>query len=182
MQRTFIYLAYSEHFMAHAKQIEKAKLFVGVMYPKGTNLKEVLSELIKKYGIVSIESEEIPFTFTNYYAHEMGEKIIKKFFVFKKLIDRSKIGAVKIFTNKLEDERIIDGKRTFNLDPGYVNKTQLVLASAKENANKICLGKGMFAHLTYTYSNKQWMPAERCFPDFKSENVKKFFQMVRENV
>ena len=168
--------------MAHPKQVEKAKLFVGVMYPKGTNLKKILDELIKKYGIISIESEEIPFTFTSYYAPEMGENIVKKFFVFKKPIDRSKIGEVKIFTNKLEDDCSIDGKRTFNLDPGYVNKTQLVLASAKENANKIYLGKGMFAHLTYTYSNKQWMPAERCFPDFKSDEVRAFFIKVRENV
>ena len=166
----------------HVQPIEKAKLFVGVMYSKGTEIKKILSELIKKYGKISIESEEIPFTFTEYYAPEMGNNIVKKFFVFEKPIDRSKIGLVKIFTNKIEDEHSIDGKRTFNLDPGYVNKTQLVLASAKETGHKIYLGKGMFAHLTYIYVNKQWTSTERCFPDFKSDDVKKFFAKVRENV
>ncbi len=163
----------------HTQPVEKATPFVGVMYSKGLDLKKVLDKLTEKYGKISIESEEIPFTFTNYYAPEMGENIVKKFFVFEKLIDRSKIGLVKIFTNKIEDEYSINGKRAFNLDPGYVNKTQLVLASAKETGHKIYLGKGMFAHLTYIYVNKQWMPTERCFPDFKSDEVKKFFASVR---
>jgi hypothetical protein len=166
----------------HTQPVEKAILFVGVMYPKRTDLKKILDELVKKYGKISIESKEFPFTFTNYYAPELGEDIVKKFFVFEKKIDRSKIGIVKIFTNKIEDKCSVDGKRSFNLDPGYFNKTQLVLASAKESSHKIYLGKGMFAHLTYTYANKQWMPTERCFPDFKSEEVKKFFAHVRENV
>lgn len=168
--------------MAHTKLTEKATLFVGIMYKKEADLNNVLLELTKKYGKISVESEEIPFEFTDYYAPEMGKNIVKKFFVFEKLIDRSKIGLVKIFTNKIEDENSVSGKRKVNLDPGYVNKTQLVLASAKETGHKIYLGKGMFAHLTYTYANKQWMPTERCFPDFKSAQVRKFFMLVRENL
>ena len=168
--------------MAHAKSIDKAKLFVGIMYSKENNTEKIISELVKKYGKICLESRKFDFDFTEYYLPEMGAHLAKKFYVFEKLIDRSKIGLIKIFTNKLEDKYTKRKNRVFNLDPGYFNKNQLVLASAKEGANKIYLGKGMFAHLTYTFHNQQWNYTERCFPDFRSERVKEFFEVARDTL
>lgn len=168
--------------MAHTKPVDKAKLFVGIMYSKDKDIKNIVSELVKKYGRIWLESREFNFKFTEYYMPEMGMNLAKKFYVFEKPIDRSRLGAVKSFTNKLEDRYTKKESRTFNLDPGYVNKTQLVLASAKEGANKIYLGKGIFAHLTYIFANHQWNPTERCFPDFRSDAVKDFFEFLREKL
>lgn len=165
--------------MAEIKKVEKAKLFVGVFYIKRSSISAVLEKLKEKYGDIELESEEFEFSYTDYYKPEMGDNLVKKFFIFKKPIDRSKLAGIKTFTNELEEKFAQNNNRTVNLDPGYYTKTQLVLASAKESPKKIYLGKGIFAHLTYVFANKSWQPTERCFPEFKDTKIIEFFSKIR---
>ncbi|MFH0936623.1 MAG: DUF4416 family protein [Candidatus Woesearchaeota archaeon] len=166
--------------MAKVKEISKAKLFVGVLYNDEEMLNKVVKELIQKYGEIEQESKTYEFNFTNYYENEMGKNLIKKFIVFKNLINRDEIADIKIETNKIEDKYSKNNNRLINLDPGYLTKDNIILASVKESPYKVYIGNGIFSHLTLIYGNKKWNANERTFPDFKTNEVQEFFLEVRK--
>jgi hypothetical protein len=166
--------------MAKVKQVEKAKLFIGILYNNEEILDKVTKELIERYGEIEQESEPYEFNFTNYYENEMSSNLLKKFIVFKDLISRDEIANIKIETNELEDKYSKNNNRLINLDPGYLTKDNIILASVKESPYKVYISKGIFGHLTLIYGNKQWNANERTFPDFKNEKVQEFFLQVRK--
>lgn len=159
-----------------AQIAEKAKLFVGLMYPDSKTYEKIISILTKRYGAIETESFEYDFTkFTKYYEDEIGRIVKKRFVVFKKLIDMNKIADVKVFTNLIEDKYSVAGKRKFNLDPGYFTAHKLVLPSMKDRAHKIYLGKGVYGDLTLLLNKNSCVAFGWTFPDYKSEMIQKFF-------
>jgi len=169
--------------MAKIKQVLKAKLFIGILYKEKEIYNKVLKELTDKCGSLEEDSIEYNFDqFTNYYEKELGEKLLKKIIVFKNLIDREDLADIKVFTNSLEDKYSINNKRTINLDPGYLTKEQLVLASVKDSPYKVYIGKGIFAHLTYYFGKNKCIEALRTFPDFRDKKVQMFFVKVKNKL
>jgi hypothetical protein len=170
--------------MAKIKPSSKAKLFVGVMYSDETLYKKIIPILTKKFGAIETESKIYDFTrFTDYYCAEMGKSLKKRFVVFEKKIDRSRLAGIKVWTNSIEARFAKKGKRQVNLDPGYFTLHNLVLASMKDRGQRICLGKGAYAELTLMF-----LKGNRCihfnwtYPDFKSDGVKKFFLEERSKL
>ena len=162
---------------------EKAKLFLGVMFSSDEVYKQIISELVSKFGEIETESDEYDFTdFTKYYEDEMGKNVRKKFVVFRDLIDSSDISDIKLWTNDIEDKYAEDGKRIFNLDPGYFTEAKLVLGTMKNRAHKIYLGKGVYGDLTLLFKKNEAVDFEWTFPDFKSSFVKMFFLKERNKV
>lgn len=169
--------------MAEIKPIQKAKLFIGILYKDKKIYNKVLKELTDKFGPLEDASLEYDFDqFTNYYEKEMGGKLLKKIIVFKNLINREDLADIKVYTNSIEEKYSIKNKRTINLDPGYLTKEQLVLASVKEAPHKIYLKKGIFAHLIYTFVKNKVIEALRTFPDFKDDKVQDFFCEVNKKL
>ncbi len=161
----------------------KAKLFIGILYNKKEVYDNVLKELIEKFGSLEKDSIEYDFEqYTNYYEKEMGKKLLKKIIVFKGLINREDLADIKVYTNKLEDKYSVNKKRTINLDPGYLTKEQIVLASVKNRTYKIYIGKGVFAHLIYTFDGDKVIGWLRTFPDFRDEKVQEFFVGVKNRI
>ncbi len=74
----------------------------------------------------------------------------------------------------------LDGRRKVNIDPGYMDLFKLVLASAKFQGQKICLGKGVYADPTLYY-DKGWKSYDWSFPDFKSGRYDEFLAGVRRS-
>lgn len=161
----------------------KAKLFIGILYNKKDIYNKVEEELIKKFGPLEQDSIEYDFDqFTNYYEKELGKNIKKKIIVFKDLINREDLADIKVFTNNIEKRYSINNKRTINLDPGYLTKEQLVLASVKESPYKVYIGKGIFAHLTYYFGKNKCIEALRTFPDFRDKKVQEFFIKIKNKL
>lgn len=161
----------------------KAKLFIGILYNKKEIYDKVLKELIKKFGNLEKNSIEYDFDqFTNYYEKEIGKKLIKKIIVFKDLINKEDLAEIKVFTNNIEKKYSKNQKRNINLDPGYLTKEQLVLASVKESPYKIYIGKGIFAHLIYYFGKNKVIEALRTFPDFRDKKVQIFFIKVKNEL
>lgn len=161
----------------------KAKLFIGIIYRNKDVYNKVLNELIKKFGPLENDSIEYNFDqFTNYYEKELGKNLLKKIIVFKNLIDRVYLADIKVFTNNLEEKYSVNNKRTINLDPGYLTKQQLVLASVKNTPYKVYIGKGIFAHLTYYFGKNKCIEALRTFPDFRDKKVQMFFVKIKKKL
>lgn len=167
--------------MAKVKEVQKAKLFVGVLYSNEKICKKVIGLLVEGFGEIEKESEPYAFDFTDYYEGEMGKNLMKKFIVFKEMISMDELADIKIFTNGIEDKFAKDRKRVINLDPGYLNKEQLVLASVKGSAYKVYLDKGIYAHLILIFKKNSCIELNRTFPDFREKKVQDFFIKIRDN-
>jgi hypothetical protein len=159
------------------------KLFVGILSCNINLLADVESLLVKRFGKVDIRSEIIPFNFTDYYNKEMGANISRQFLSFKELINPEELSAIKIWTNKLEDEIRNNGKpdvvRPINLDPGYLTHCNLILASAKDYYHRIHLQNGIYAEVTLFYQHEVFKNLPWTYPDFQTEEYKSFFIKVR---
>lgn len=167
--------------MAKTSEVSKAKLIVAIMYKDEKILNEVLKILKEKYAKIEANLD-YDFNFTNYYEKETGTNLKKSIFVFKKYIRRESLPTIKLYTNKLEDDFSKDGKRTINIDPGYMTQNSVVLASAKELPHRVYLKKGIFADVILTYSNSNFECGDRTFPDYKTELIKNFFKIQRDSL
>ena len=82
------------------------------------------------------ESALIPFTQTAYYNKEMGQPIARRILSFSRPLALDGLPEIKLATNALENERARDGRRLFNLDPGYITLERLVLATGKNFSHR----------------------------------------------
>jgi hypothetical protein len=70
--------------------------------------------------------------------------------------------------------------RPLNLDPGYVTPAKLVLASTKDYAHRIYLGRGIYAEITLFYRQRAWQAHEWTFPDYRRADYHDFLNRCRE--
>lgn len=156
------------------------KLFMGILYSSVDQLLRAKEILAEHYGRIEYESRAVPFSVTDYYVAEMGSPIYRIFISHEPLIQPEQIVEIKLETNRIEDQLVVDGKRKVNLDPGYMDTCKTVLASAKYNGQKIYVGKGIYADLTLYYEKGSFHPYPWSFPDFKSGQYSIPFLRIRE--
>ncbi|MFH1857217.1 MAG: DUF4416 family protein [Candidatus Omnitrophota bacterium] len=164
--------------MAKARNPENVKLIIGLISKK-EYLESVIGILKKKIGAIDFYSDVFNFTHTDYYFKEMGSPLCRQFISFKKLVSPVCLWKMKRFTNKLENKFLKEGRRQINIDPGYLNFSKLVLASAKDFAHRIYLNKGIYAEITLIYQNEEYQKLEWTFPDYASETYRRLFKEVR---
>jgi len=142
-------------------------LIIGIMYADDGLFDKVKESLISLYGPIKIETEPYDFTqFTKYYEKEMGSKILKKFFIFEKKIEKKDLVEIKQEITLIEKKYSVDDKRQINLDPGFISNEELTLASFKKGTNyKENLGSGVYAHKVLEF--KPLKTFWHTFPDYK---------------
>lgn len=150
------------------------KLFIGVLYKERENLESIRDTLIAEFGIIDYESEEIEFKWTNYYEDELGFPLKRVFLSFSPLVSPDQIVEIKRITNRIEGE-----KRKVNLDPGYIEGGKLVLATTKDQAHRIYLGKGIYAEVTLRFRDGHFIPFDYTYPDYRSEEYHAIFSKIR---
>jgi hypothetical protein len=136
--------------------------------------------LASKFGSLDFESADIPFNLTDYYASEFGRPLTRKFLSFKKLIPAQNLPEIKAYTNRLEERLSCRGKRQVNLDPGYLDLAKLILASTKDYAHRIYLGKGIFSEITLYFKDGSFTPWEWTYPDYRSAVYIEIFNKIRQ--
>lgn len=166
--------------MAQAQPATRAKLVMGIMYADEQLFARVLYALIQKFGPIQLNGPTIPFTFTDYYAEEMGAELKKTFVAFTQQIQREQLPMIKIFTNKIEQMFSKEGKRKINIDPGYLTEHQFVLASAKEHPHRIYLSDGIYGQLILVYTKQGWIAVEKTFKDYQEKEVQEFLTNTRK--
>ena len=138
--------------------------------------------LTDRFGPVDTESEVYPFTFTSYYAEEMGDTLIKQFVSFSNLIDPEALADAKLFTNETEQGLSrTDGQpgRAVNIDPGYITGAKLVLATTKDYSHRVYLRRGIYAETTLQFRYEVFHPYPWTYPDYKTELALDYFTRVR---
>lgn len=172
--------------MGKIREPEPVNLIIGMLSSIPDVFDIVESKLESCYGAIDIRSKLIQFTFTNYYEQKMGGNISRKFIGFKNLIEPGDIATIKIHTNKLEEEITSSGSydvsRAVNLDPGYICKSKLILATTKDYSHRIYLQKGILAEITLQYHSKisSYQHQSWTFPDYRTMEYIEFFNNVRK--
>ncbi len=157
-------------------------LIIAIMYSDKELYNKVKDNLTKKYGNIKKESAPYDFDkFTSYYEKEMGKGIVKCFLIFEKVISKKDLIEIKKYITEVEKDFSVDDNRQINLDPGYVNEHELVLASFKSGTNyKEDLGDGVYAHKVLEVKNKKIERYWHTFPDYRVvENQEFFFDTIR---
>ncbi len=152
-------------------------LIIAVMYSNKETYEKVKSILIEKFNKIVKESSEYNFDkFTSYYEKEMGKNLAKRFLILDYKLNKQDLIKIKKQTTELEKEFAVDQNRTINLDPGYVNDKELVLASFKKGTNyKEELGQGIYAHKVLNFKDKKAEIFWHTFPDYRVKENQEFF-------
>jgi hypothetical protein len=135
---------------------------------------------------VALASPAFDFGETDFYRASMGDGLKKQFFVFDRSLDPAELSDIKLQTNRWEAEYAELGnhseERPLNLDPGYITLAKLVLASTKDHAHRLYLGRGIFAEITLQYRARGWRPFEWTYPDYRRADFQEFFTQCREHL
>jgi phosphoribosylformylglycinamidine cyclo-ligase len=162
------------------KKLPKVKLIVAVTFREKSQLESVESYLTGQFGPVDMQSSVFGFEHMDYYEEEMGKGLSKVFFSFKRLISRENLPLCKGQTGKFETESVRDGKRTVNLDPGYIGEANLVLASTKNFCHRIYIAEGIFGDCHLVFEEGSFHPVPWTYPDYRDQAVLDFFGEVRD--
>ncbi|MFH2069409.1 MAG: DUF4416 family protein [Candidatus Omnitrophota bacterium] len=165
--------------MGTPKKPEPARLFVGMLSGNPKLFSATTDILTKKFGPVLLESELIPFEFTDYYTPEMGKNLLRKFVAFKRMVSPEKLASIKLFTNRLEETCSRNKKRQINLDPGILTPAKIILASTKDFSHRIYLKSGIYAEITLLFRKGTFETLAWTYPDYRTESYLKFFSALR---
>jgi len=156
------------------------KLIAGITFSKEVDLKKLGQLLEKEFSAIERKSDVYDFSaFTDYYLKEMGENLLKQFWVFARLIDPVELPKIKISSNKFEQLFLSGKKRTVNIDPGYISEAKLILATTKNYSHRIYLSEGIFGDIHLQYTSRTFQAQPWTYPDYQQEKVIDFFNSVR---
>jgi len=166
--------------MSRPQEPKPVKLVTSVIYSDPKAYEQALSVLKQKWGEIDFIEAHFPFTSTEYYTREMGKPLWRSFFSFKMLIPRETLVDIKLFTNEIENNLAKEvAERTLNIDPGYLNDAQLILATGKNFSHRIYLGRGLFGDLTLMFKHHEFQAFPWTYPDYQQDPIRSLLLKMR---
>ncbi|MFZ0614421.1 MAG: DUF4416 family protein [Desulfobacterales bacterium] len=157
-----------------------AKLVIGLFMRQRELITPVAGDLAACFGAIDMVSPWFDFAGTHYYETEMGSPLSRRMVVFKDLIRQDELAEIKRQTNAIEGRYGREGRRSVNIDPGYLLRERFVLATGKNFAHRIYIGKGIYADLTLIYRNGGFEPLAWTYPDYAEEALRGYLERVRK--
>ncbi|MGB9822695.1 DUF4416 family protein [Thermodesulfovibrio sp.] len=165
--------------MGKPAQPKKVLLFIGTLFKDKEVYYRARQILEKFFGEIILESSPKQWNYSHYYTAELGSPILRRFMFFKNLISEGDIAQIKIQTNQIEEELSKDGKRTINLDPGYIGLAKLILATTKDYSHRIYLKDGIYAEVTLIFRDNSFRPYINTYRDYAEDEYIKLFNLAR---
>ncbi len=165
--------------MSRPQLPQPAKLLIGLIMQEKRYITAAADALIEKFGPVDMASSWFPFDYTTYYEPEMGAPLFRRILAFKTLIKQSELAQIKLAANELEQEYSTGGKRTVNIDPGYMLHERFVLATGKNYSHRIYIGRRIYADLTLIYKDGRFRALPWTYPGYADERMLAYLQQVR---
>lgn len=156
-----------------------AKLVIGVFLKEKQFLEPIAEKLCGHFGPVDLVTHWMPFDYTDYYVREMGGPLFRRMFSFKNLVEQEQLPDIKRMTNALETEFAHESGRRLNIDPGYMLPERFVLATGKNYAHRIYIGKGIYADLTLMYVNGAFQTLPWTYPDYADQTMLAHLARIR---
>tara|TARA_B100000315_G_scaffold200276_1_gene192425 strand:- start:269 stop:808 length:540 start_codon:yes stop_codon:yes gene_type:complete len=155
------------------------KLVIGLFSQDLSSIARARKMLERRFGHIESESPLMNFSCTKYYEKEFGSDLKKIFLSFRRLVPLEGHYSIKLHTNALEKKLSKKGKRTVNIDPGYVSLPNLILYTTKNRSHRVYLDRGVYAEVELTYENRTFRHLDWTYPDYRSTDYISFFNSVR---
>lgn len=165
--------------MSKPTAAEPVKLLFSVLATKVALLNEAITILSAVYGQLDFISVIMSFDYTDYYCVEMGDNLVRRFISMERLIKPEILPDIKLATNDIEDRSALDKRRQINIDPGYISKAHLILATGKGYTHRPYLRDGIYADLTLIYQGKKFCPLPWTYPDYAEGKQISMFSKIR---
>lgn len=166
--------------MGKIRPPEPVTPFASVFTSRQELFEPVVKVLSGQLGPCIYASPVLEFNHTSYYAQEMGSDLKRRLFAFEKLIDQGELPKLKHWSNRLEEDFAVDGRRQVNIDIGYVSLGKLVLASTKDHSHRIYLADGIYGEVTLHFVHGSFEPWPWTYPDYASPKYRKTCEEIRE--
>lgn len=166
--------------MSTIKSPAPVALLVAALYAPVWTDARVAELIFENFGQPLLPERAFDFTFSKYYEEEMGRNLRKAFYLLDRLIDPSELPEWKLHAMALEERYASGRKRTINLDPGYLDAPKLVLATAKNFAHRIYLGRGVYADVQLYVKNGKFQTNPWTYPDYQVSAHLQFFEQGRK--
>ncbi|MBF0319321.1 MAG: DUF4416 family protein [Nitrospirae bacterium] len=159
---------------------EDTLLFAGVLYAEGRPYETLRQRLVELFCPIKLESPQVPWDYSEYYTKELGTPIIRRFVIFDTLIRSETLPDIKLRTNELEQRLSQNGNRVYNIDPGYITLSKIVLATTKNYSHRIHLRGGIYAEVTMLFRGREYVPNCFTYHDYSRPESVEFFKKGRE--
>jgi hypothetical protein len=164
--------------------------FAGLLAGSEEQLAAARFELAQWYGTIDDVSDVVPFTFTHYYDAEMGPNLLRQWVRFKALFNPEHLAKCKLETNMAEtllarqfaEKAGAAGKlphRPVNIDPGYIHRYKVVLATTKDHSHRVYISEGIHAEVTLHWHQNRWTPWPWTYADYQTAAAGAFFERAR---
>jgi hypothetical protein len=118
----------------------------------------------------------------SYYQKEMGPDLGRFLIVSQNSFPRSELLSAKLRSLVWENDFARDGKRTVNIDIGFLSAENFLLATTKNYSHRIFIGKDIFADLTFEFKQGQWQSFPWSYPDYQDPEKISFLTRARERL
>ncbi|UCG15943.1 MAG: DUF4416 family protein [Phycisphaerales bacterium] len=173
--------------MGAVRPVQPGKLFVGLLSGDERLFDDAGQALQSDFGALDLISPVWPFTASDYYRDELGDRVLRRFLFFEDLIDIERLPDIKTRTNRIERDfcdrmhRPRD-RRPVNIDPGYMTLSKLALATTKDYSHRLYLREGIYAEVTLRYHGGRWQPWPWTYADYAADTYVAFFAEARDRL
>jgi len=155
-------------------------LFVAALYAPSFTDAQAAQLVHQEFGAALQPGLVFDFDFSDYYSKEMGSSLRKAFFLLARFFDPAELPEWKLRAMTLEWQHAREGRRTINLDPGYLDAPKLVLATAKNFAHRIYLGHGVYGDVQLYVKEGRFQINPWTYPDYQMPAHLEFFDRGRK--
>lgn len=156
-----------------------AKCIVGMLAADVALFAAAEAAIAERLGAIDYASEVLPFIYSSYYDAELGTPLLRRFVSLARLVDQADLPTTKLTTNAIEQALAVGGRRRVNLDPGYVTRTKVVLATTKDYSHRLYIGMGIYAEVTLNYRNGEYVASPWTYPDYASAEYRHILGDIR---
>ena len=108
------------------------------------------------------------------YRKESGQDLTSQVFVFGGLHSLQELSSLKQLTMKLESDYSVRGKRIFNINPGFLDRQFLLMASHKDATHRSQLCGRFWVEPQLRWSSDRLVPYPWTFEEFEPEERRQF--------
>ena len=160
---------------------QSTKYFVAFLVADLALLADVEAELTAVFGEIDARATPRAWQESKFYEAEMGRPLWRGFWSLQSLRGAEELVTAKLRAQTIEDKfrDRVSGSRRVNLDPGYLDRLKVVLASTKNANQRVYLNSGIYAEATLFYHHGAFHGLAYTYPDYLTLQAIDFLERVR---
>jgi hypothetical protein len=161
-------------------EVQKGKLYFSLLAKDEIVLAEARAYLARQFSHLDFETPVMESQDGQNYLDEMGASILRQWVSCHNLIFVPQLVEIKRTTYQAEVAHTVDGRRTINIDPGYITDNKAVRATRRDAPHRLYINRGIYVESILIVSDDgNLKPWDWTDADFRSPVAHDFFHNVR---